>query len=76
MHKPTTWEEVESLTRELLALEKVAHTSPQAYVKSCIEEQLAEAHERRHWRTIAEESPATRAGWLGGLHRSHQSSGY
>ncbi len=55
MHKPTTWEEVEALTLELLALEHLGRTSPQAYVKSCIEERLAEAHERRHWQTIARE---------------------
>jgi hypothetical protein len=58
MNRPTTWEEVESLTRELLALEHLGRTSPQAYVKSCIEERLAEAHERRHWQAIARESSA------------------
>jgi hypothetical protein len=58
MHKPTTWEEVESLTRELLALEDLGRTSPEAYVKSCIEERLAQVHERRHWQNIARERQA------------------
>jgi hypothetical protein len=64
MNRPTTWEEVESLTRELLALENLSRTSPQAYVRSCIEERLAQAHERRHWEAVARERSASDVGWL------------
>jgi len=67
MNRPTTWEEVESLTRELLALEDMGRVSPQSYVRSFIEARLAEAHARRHWEALGRETAST--GPIEAVHR-------
>jgi hypothetical protein len=48
LSKPATWDEVEALVRELIALEGIRNVSPPAYARRFFEAHLAEVHAQRH----------------------------
>jgi hypothetical protein len=58
--KRASWDDVEALVRQLMALEGIGNVSPSAYARRCVEERLAELHGQRHLAEAARAMPSGR----------------